>query len=352
MTISEVMSIFDLGGSFSGRLRQTRVFNRESPLIKNNVLSKADGYPYSEQHAYKLDSGFYFMLSRMMNGEAVSIESRDENKNLSNCEDVGYLKTPDYKIDDVMVGEDIKEEVKLFLDAIKNNDLQKSGIFEKVRKGKGNIFLFYGPPGTGKSMLAEAVASYIGKKALVVEYPKITSKLFGETDKQIVKVFDIAKQENVVIIMDEADALLYSRAYAQWEHDIRFVNEMLQALENFEGEMILTTNMDVLLDAAVERRVSLKVKFDLPDPKIRENIWQWHIPDEFDKKAEINFSCLAEKYDFSGGNIKNAVLNAARKASSREDKILTMEDLIFGAELEKKGMFCEKNRPRVVKGFA
>ena len=60
---------------------------------------------------------------------------------------------------------------------------------------------------------------------------------------------------------------------------------------------------------------------------------------------------LAAKYDFSGGNIKNAVLNAFRKLASKNSDMLTMEDLIFGANLEQGGMFNTKSQ-RAVVGFS
>jgi ATP-dependent 26S proteasome regulatory subunit len=351
-TISEVLEALDMKGSLAERVKFVRCFDGERPILKNKLITPSLDSFSERQPKYGLSRSFYFMLSRALNGEAVSLASLVRGETDNESEDVGYLKDPDYSLGDVTVNKDILEEVKLFLDSIKDGRLSDTGVFNKVRKGKGNIFLFYGPPGTGKSMMAEAVADYIGKKALIVEFPKIMSRWLGETDKNIMKIFDIAKHKKVVIIMDEADSLLYSREYAQWDHDVRFVNELLQALEKFEGEIILTTNMEVLLDSAVERRVSLKVRFELPDIDTRARIWKWHLPDGAGGSDASDLEFLAEKYEFSGGNIKNAVLNAARKASSRGEKRITMEDLVFGAELEKKGMFSKKYKTKVVKGFS
>ena len=125
---------------------------------------------------------------------------------------------------------------------------------------------------------------------------------------------------------------------------------MLQELERFKGIIILTTNMDVLLDPALERRLSLKVKFELPSKELRHKIWQSHIPDKVKLAEGVNFEMLATKYDFSGGNIKNAVLNAFRKLASRNSDTLTLEDLIFGANLEKDGMFNSKSQRGII-GF-
>jgi len=126
---------------------------------------------------------------------------------------------------------------------------------------------------------------------------------------------------------------------------------MLQELEKFKGIIILTTNMDVLLDPALERRLSLKIKFELPSKELRLKIWQSHIPDKVKVAEGVDFKMLAVKYDFSGGNIKNAVLNAIRKIASKNSDTLTLEDLIFGANIEKGGMFNPKSQRGVI-GFS
>lgn len=239
----------------------------------------------------------------------------------------------------------------MFLDGCKDNAFEKFGISKTIKKGIGTTFLFYGLPGSGKSMMAEAIASYVNKKVLAVDYPKITSQWFGETDKRIAAIFSQARKKDLVIVLDEADTLLYSRGYAVQEHDIRFVNEMLQELERFQGIAILTTNMHTLLDPALERRISLKIKFELPDQKIRQDIWKSHIPREVEVDPGVDFERLARNYEFSGGNIKNAVLNAFRKLIQSQTKNLTMEMLVCGADIEKEGMYSSKANKRFI-GFS
>ena len=357
-SMANIMRYFDWSQSSAEGLKIGGCFRSDGPLMKSGIVKTYEGYsPRIEQRFYCLDTEFYFLVARALNGEASGIPDMEvvlpqfAEYEKGKCEDIGYVKTPEYTMDDVIIDRNTREELMLFLDALKNGHMEESGILKKIKKGTGNIFLFYGPPGTGKSMLAEAAASYLGKKVLVVEFPKITGRLFGDTDKNISKIFRLAKEENLMVIVDEADTLLYDRKYAQWEHDIRFVNVMLQELENFRGEMALTTNMDCLLDPALERRLTYKVKLSVPDTIARENIWEKHIPEEMKVAEGMNLGDLASRYDFSGGNIKNAVLNAVRKALSKPQKMLTQEDLVFGADLEEKGMFSAKSGGKRIKGF-
>ena len=348
-TEDELLCIFDTENSVLSRMRNMRYFKSDSILIKKMLLCREfKSSSGSARVEIALSSKALDIVSTVLNGGECQAT---ETPKTTRSETIGYIKEPEYKFEDVELTEETKEKVVFFLQALKGNSLEKLGVSQRIKKGLGSAFLFFGPPGTGKSMLAEAVASYVGKKVLVVEYPKIMDRFVGATDKNIARIFRSAEEEDLVVLLDEADTLFYSRSFALEEHDIRFVNEMLQELEKFKGIIILTTNMDVLLDPALERRLSLKVKFELPSKDLRQKIWQSHIPDKVRLSDAVDFKMLAAKYDFSGGNIKNAVLNAFRKMASRNSDMLILEDLIFGANLEKEGMFNPQARRNVI-GFS
>jgi ATP-dependent 26S proteasome regulatory subunit len=353
---SELLDMIDTNSSVAQRLKQMRYFLPTGGLLKNGILISVSAHNGREgrQQRFSLNSQVLNGFSRILNGEKLSWDSLLGEKPppvKMHSRQVGCLKAPEYDFSQVILTDELKEKVKMFLDVHREKLFEKYGITERIKKGLGSVFLFYGPPGTGKSMLAEAIASYLGKKVLIVEFPKIMSRWLGETDRNISSIFESAKQDDCVVVIDEADALLYNRTYAVEEHDIRFVNEMLQQIERFSGVLILTSNMETLLDSALERRVCLKIKFQPPNEALRVQIWKAHIPDKVELSPDVDFEALARGYEFSGGNIKNAVLNAIRRMSQEARKRLAMEDLIFGAELEKNGMFVERNK-KVVKGFA
>jgi AAA+ superfamily predicted ATPase len=348
----ELLHIFDTENSVLSRMRDMNYFRVGSTLFKENLLCRHfDNNSNSARVQIALSSKAIDIVSASLNGEECIVVDTEEIERPISSGTIGYVKDPEYRFEDVQLSEEAKEKVLFFLQSLKNNSLEKFGVSQRIKKGLGTAFLFFGAPGTGKSMCAEAVAAYVGKKVLVVEFPKIMDRFVGATDKNISRIFRSAEEEDLVVLLDEADTLFYNRSYAYEEHDIRFVNEMLQELEKFKGIIILTTNMDVLLDPALERRLSLKVKFELPSKELRLKIWQSHIPDKVKLEEGANFETLAMKYDFAGGNIKNAVLNAVRKMASRNSDTLTLEDLIFGANLEKDGMFNKDSRKRTI-GFA
>jgi len=129
------------------------------------------------------------------------------------------------------------------------------------RSGRGNI-CFYGAPGTGKTALAEYIAKHLDKPLLAKRASDILSMWVGGSEKNIARMFEQAKSEDAVLILDEADSLLRDRrgAHASWE--VTQVNELLVQMENFDGLFICSTNLMDDLDQASLRRFAIKVEFD------------------------------------------------------------------------------------------
>lgn len=350
---SWIIEIFDIGFSITEKMKNLSVFEKDKPLIKNGILIGIKEWQENRyDYKYRLNPKLLnFFWQRIDGIDTKWEEVKKEAQEKSQTNEVGFIKDPEYLLDDVILQDKTKEELRFFLTTHQDSSLAKFGIDKVVKKGKGLTLLFYGPPGTGKSMLGEAVASFMGKKLLVVETSKIMSCWLGETDKNISRMFNLAKSNDAILLLDEADSLLYSRNFATAAHTVRFTNVMLTELEKFEGVAILTSNMDSLLDEAMERRIALKVKFEIPKAEERASIWRSHIPPQVKLAEGVDFNLLATRYEFSGGYIKNAVVSALRKVAFRNSDTVTMDDLIFGAETEKKGMFG-KNTKKTFIGFS
>jgi len=138
------------------------------------------------------------------------------------------------------------------------------------RSGCGNI-CFYGAPGTGKTALGAYIAKQLDKPLLAKRASDIISMWVGETEKNIARMFEQAKSEEAVLLLDEADSFLRDRRGARNSWEVTQVNELLVQMENFDGLFICSTNLMDDLDQASLRRFAIKVKFDYLKP---DQAWQ------------------------------------------------------------------------------
>lgn len=67
--------------------------------------------------------------------------------------------------------------------------------FGKIEPSPKSIINMYGDPGTGKTMCAHAIANYLGKRLLALNYAEIESKYVGEAPKNLMAAFNTAKSK-------------------------------------------------------------------------------------------------------------------------------------------------------------
>jgi len=210
--------------------------------------------------------------------------------------------------------------------------------------GKGLNVLFAGPSGTGKTMAAEIIANELDLDLYKIDLSAIVSKYIGETEKNLDRVFREGHTANAILFFDEADALFGKRSEVRDSHD-RYANieiaYLLQKMEEYDGVVILATNLRKNMDEAFARRMHFSVEFPIPEEPDRRRIWQGMFPTEapLDKGVDLKF--LANQFKFTGGNIKNIALGAAFLAAEQGCPI-TMENLIWSTkrEYQKMGKLC------------
>jgi ATP-dependent 26S proteasome regulatory subunit len=188
------------------------------------------------------------------------------------------------------------------------------GFAEKIGRGLGVSALFSGPPGTGKTMAAGLIAHDLGCELYQVDTSKITSKWIGETEKNLAALFDAAEAGHAILLFDEANALFGKRTDVKSSND-RVANQetnyLLQRLETFSGICLLTTNHESSIDEAFRRRLSVHVRFPMPEVDERRHLWRALLPAAAPTAGELGIDALADTFVMSGGYIRNAVLRAA-----------------------------------------
>src|SRR4029077_7397773 len=131
----------------------------------------------------------------------------------------------------------------------------------------GFTSLFYGHPGTGKTLSACLLGKHCGCDVYKIDLSLIVSKYIGETEKNLGRIFDVAEHKGWILFFDEADALFGKRTRVSDSHD-RFANQeisfLLQRIEEFDGVVILASNIKENIDDAFVRRFHSVVHFPMP----------------------------------------------------------------------------------------
>lgn len=137
-------------------------------------------------------------------------------------------------------------------------------------KKKPFTMLLYGVSGSGKSFYAKYLSQELKLKYIKKKASDLVSKMVGETERNIKAAFEEAEKEEAILVIDEADSMLYDRAQARQDFQVATVNEMLVQMESFKYPFICTTNLIDKIDTASFRRFIFKIKFDyLSDNKIK-----------------------------------------------------------------------------------
>jgi DNA polymerase III delta prime subunit len=271
-----------------------------------------------------------------------------------------HLKQPPVNLDELLKPETIPEKQLFYNEADKAHIKQLqcllhpdsfSEIRLRMKKRKmrsGFACLLYGAPGTGKTETVLQIARATGRNIMQVNLSELRSMWVGGSEKKVKAVFDRYRNfveycdKEPILLFNEADGIIGKRStdtqHAVDKMENTLQNIILQEMETLDGIMMATTNLTQNMDPAFERRFLYKINFHKPDRNTRLNIWQSMMPD----LPENDLAILAERYDFSGGQMENIT----RKA--------TVEHILTGQtpSLETLVGFCEEeniaeNRPRI-----
>lgn len=294
---------------------------------------------------------------KIIKNNKINANLKTDNKKSQQSEMIFVPEEPKYSLDDIVLPNRVKEQILDIADYAKNSKIvyEQWGL-EKTHKYSKRIGInLYGAPGTGKTMAAHALAKYLGRKILIVNYADIESKYVGETPKNIRKVFEVAKETNSILFFDEADAILSKRVTNMTGAVDVSVNQtrsvMLMIMNDYQDFIIFATNFIENFDPAFMRRISMHIKFDLPDFECRKKLWNLYIPDIMPNN--INIEEIAKKYEgLSGSDISNAILMGAFKAARQKENFVDekyifemVESILASKKANQKNNITVEKRP-------
>jgi len=200
--------------------------------------------------------------------------SREEDREVNEL--ILEKLTSDYKFDNLVCEDNIREELEYFVQEHKQIE-----VLRDFDLPVSNKLLFHGPSGCGKTLAAYVLAGELNKLMIVINLGGIVSSKLGETSKNLTKIFKRAATEDCIIFLDEFDSLGKVRDYSQDHGEMkRVVNTILQLFDYLPQDNIIiaATNHAEMIDDALMRRFDLQVKLELPD--------ELHIKEIIDKTLD------------------------------------------------------------------
>ena len=256
---------------------------------------------------------------------------------------------------DLAVAEQTERELELLESRCRHREQLLAYVAAPLAAGltPGVRAMLTGPSGTGKTLAARLLASALGKELYALDLATVVNKYLGETEKNLEAVLSQAEELDVVLLLDEGDALLTRRTDVQTSHD-RYANletnYLLQRLESYEGILLVTTNAVERIDAAFKRRMDVVVEFRAPGLVERWQIWRLHLPVGHEVCDDV-LGEIASRCQLKGGQIRNAALHASLLAL-REDRAVGDRDVEAAVQREyaKVNLVCPLRMMEAVGG--
>nr|DAE84706.1 MAG TPA: ATPase [Caudoviricetes sp.] len=274
----------------------------------------------------------------------IKIISNDESNDVRLKEDAFVINNvieSTITMDNVIMDDERKE---MLLNTVSNfisffSNTENIELFKDVYGyGNGLILLFTGTSGCGKTMLAHALANHFNKKIMMISSNSYLdyNSCYRENDtfvqsEDLIKCLAQVNKLNAIALMDEAD---------KTDSRINNIANVMNMIEKFEGILIITTNNNSWCNGSLMRRINHIFRFDIPTQEEQYKIWKVTIPDTYtDWFKDVDFDLLSNKFNFTGGLIKNIIQSSIRDCYSSNNKKITTNNIVKISNLLSRQIF-------------
>jgi transitional endoplasmic reticulum ATPase len=200
--------------------------------------------------------------------------------------------------------------------------------------------LMYGPPGTGKTLIGRAVANETGANFYIINGPEIMSKMAGESESNLRKMFAQAEENApAIIFIDEIDSIAPKREKTNGEVEKRIVSQLLTLMDGINSRsqvvVIAATNRPNTIDSALRRfgRFDREIDIGVPDEIGRLEILQIHT-----RKMKLDEDVDLEKvskstHGYVGADVAQCCNEAALQCIREKMDVIDFEDDTIDAEV-------------------
>lgn len=324
------------GNSLAARHEVRQLFSVDHVFYKRSVLDIGPVSPGESPH-----NG---LLSLSITFRDLFAQNREQKPRFS-ADFPAEQVTTQLEWEDLLLSEYTHAKLQEVRDHLEHFEpmVKKWGMHKHVQPGCR--MLFHGESGTGKTLAAKLLGKTLEKEVYRVDISQVTSKYIGETSKRLARLFDTASNKGWVLFFDEGDALFGQRKVASAENNVsQYANQdtayLLQRMENFEGIIIVASNLHNNLDQAFTRRFEHIIKFEGIDQVLQQKLLRGMLPEHIHLPENFDLTKLPVDYSLSPAALVSAALRACRMTYQKGHLTIDRTDLercIKDAALRSKG---------------
>lgn len=174
------------------------------------------------------------------------------------------------KVEEPVLNSDIFGQINDFL---RERELLEKFLEEDIIPP--NSILLSGKPGVGKTYITKWLSYKLNLPIVTVDLATSISSYLGRSGQNIKSIFDYAKSQNVILFLDELDAIAKRRDDMGDLGELkRLVNVLLKELEECPVTCVIVgaTNHPEILDKAIWRRFDRSIVIPLPGKEERKKL--------------------------------------------------------------------------------
>lgn len=214
----------------------------------------------------------------------------------------------------------LEEEIQKIREVIEL-PIRHPELYNKIGISHPKGVLLYGPPGTGKTLLARAVAYESDAHFITISSPEIMSKFYGESEENLRKIFDKAKDNAPsIIIIDNLDSIAIKRSETSNNVERRVLIQLISLMDDLKGSngifVIGATNRINDIDPALRTpgRFGVEIEIEIPNIEDRKAILMIHTRN-MQLHEDVDLKSISEKTQgFVGAELEMLVKNAVMLA--------------------------------------
>ncbi|EON70938.1 AAA family ATPase [Lysinibacillus sphaericus] len=279
---------------------------------------------HRESYSYGPSSGLVMKDNSKVSNKFISPKDKSSNNDLFEIIDPGKFIS-----EELILSEGIQMKLEEITLEYKNREILRT-----LNLKSENRLLLCGPPGCGKTTTAYFISYILNLPLAYVRLDALITSLLGQTGTNLRKIFDSVNNQEIVLFLDEFDAIAKKREDNNELGELkRVVNTLLQNIDLLPDNVFLVaaTNHEDLLDRAVWRRFNTVMYLDLPDNDLREAyIRQLLLKYKNHLKLDVDEAKIAKLCKgFSFADIQEVLNKAIKKCliHNKKEKITT-KDLI------------------------